>query len=88
MTGANAGLQTSSIKDALGRIKAVSDKPVAVGFGISTPDQAAQVAHGGADGVIVGSALVKIIEENTGSPDLVSSVAGFVKALKQGVLAA
>jgi tryptophan synthase alpha chain len=88
VTGAHEGLQPSSIKDALGKIKAVSDKPVAVGFGISTPDQAAQVAHGGADGVIVGSALVKIIEENTGSPDLVSSVAGFVKALKQGVLAA
>ena len=36
--------------------------------------------------MIVGSALVKVIEENGGSPDLVAKAAGFVKALKQGVL--
>ena len=51
------------------------------------PDQAAQVAGWGADGVIVGSALVKVIEENAGSPELVGKAAAFVKALKQGVLA-
>jgi len=66
----------------------VSDKPVAVGFGISTPDQAAQIAQRGADGVIVGSALVKVIEENLGSPELVAKATQFVKALKQGVLTA
>jgi tryptophan synthase alpha chain len=59
-----------------------------VGFGIATADQAAQVAMSGADGVIVGSALVKVIEENAGSPDLVAKAAEFVKALKQGVLTA
>ena len=64
----------------------MTDKPVAVGFGISSPDQAAQVAMWGADGVIVGSALVKVIEENIGSQELVSRVVAFVKALKQGVL--
>jgi tryptophan synthase alpha subunit len=37
--------------------------------------------------VIVGSALVKVIEENSASPDLVEKAAAFVKALKQGVLA-
>ncbi len=88
VTGSALGLQNAAIKDAIGKIKAVTDKPVAVGFGIATPDQAEQVAHGGADGVIVGSALVKVIEENAGSPDLVLRAAAFVKALKQGVLAA
>lgn len=86
VTGSKLGVG-NSIKDALLRIKAVTDKPVAVGFGISSPEQAAQVAGWGADGVIVGSALVKVIEENLGNPELAHRVAVFVKALKQGVLA-
>jgi tryptophan synthase alpha chain len=86
VTGAKLAVQ-NSVKDALLRIKAVTDKPVSVGFGISSPDQAAQVALWGADGVIVGSALVKVVEENIGSPELVNHAVTFVKALKQGVLA-
>jgi tryptophan synthase alpha chain len=86
VTGARAGVQ-SSVQDSLQKIKEVTDKPVAVGFGISSADQAAQVAGWGADGVIVGSALVKIIEEQSGSPELFSKTTAFVKALKQGVLA-
>jgi tryptophan synthase alpha chain len=77
----------SSVRDSLVKLKEATDKPVAVGFGISTPDQAAQVAGWGADGVIVGSALVKIIEEHAGSPELVGKAAAFVRTLKQGVLA-
>ncbi len=86
VTGARTDIQ-HSVKDSLEKIKAVTDKPVGVGFGISTPDQAAQVAQWGADGVIVGSALVKVIEENGDSPELVEKTAAFVKALKEGVLA-
>ena len=86
VTGAKLAVQ-NSIKDDLLRIKSLTDKPVAVGFGISSPDQAAQVALGGADGVIVGSALVRVIEDNIGNEELVHQVAAFVKALKQGVLA-
>ncbi len=86
VTGARAGVQ-SSIEESLKKIKAATDKPVAVGFGISTPDQAAQVAHWGADGVIVGSALVKVIEETIGTPELVPRAVDFIRALKQGVLA-
>jgi len=86
VTGARTDVQ-HSIRDSLQRIKSMTDKPVAVGFGISSPDQAAQVAHFGADGVIVGSALVKVMEENGNSPELITKAAAFVKALKQGVLA-
>jgi tryptophan synthase alpha chain len=86
VTGATLATR-NSIKDSLARIKAKTDKPVAVGFGISTPDQAAQIAHEGADGVIVGSALVKVIEEQIGNTELVPHVAASVRALKQGVLA-
>ncbi len=86
VTGARAGVQ-SSVAGSLQKIKQATDKPVAVGFGISSPDQAAQVSQWGADGVIVGSALVKVIEENIGNPELVHHAADFVRALKQGVLA-
>ena len=44
-------------------LKKVTDKPVAVGFGISKGEQAQQVVNWGADGVIVGSALVKALGE-------------------------
>lgn len=84
VTGSAFGSQ-SSIEDAVRKIRAVSDKPVSVGFGISTPEQAAEVAGMGADGVIVGSALVKVMEEHLGSPELIPRAAGFVKALKQGL---
>lgn len=78
----------ASIKQAIERIKTMTDKPVAVGFGISSPAQAREIALTGADGVIVGSALVKVIEEAAGSDELVSKAATFVRQLKQGVLAA
>ena len=86
VTGARTAVQ-SSVEEALKKIKAVTDKPVAVGFGISTPDQAAQMTRWGADGVIVGSALVKVMEEYGNSPELIEKTTAFAKALKQGVLA-
>ena len=88
VTGSHLGLQQSAISGSIAKIKALTEKPVAVGFGIATPDQAAQIAAGGADGVIVGSALVKVIEQHSGSSDLVPAAAEFVRSLKQGVLAA
>ncbi len=52
------------------KVKALSEGrvPVAVGFGVSTPDQVAQLMRSGADGAIVGSALVDIVSRNTGNP--------------------
>ncbi len=46
------------------RVKGICDSPLAVGFGISTADHAKNVVACGADGVIVGSALVRIIEQD------------------------
>lgn len=60
--------------------------PLVVGFGISSPEQAGQVARV-ADGVVVGSALVKYFEKYQGA-ELVRELGGFVAALKQGMLAA
>ena len=49
----------ASIEEAVARLKASTDLPVAVGFGVRTPEQAAAIAKV-ADGVVVGSALVEI----------------------------
>lgn len=62
------------------RIKEESKKPVSVGFGISTPEQVKAVGHF-ADGVIVGSAIVKIIEENLRDADLIARTGNFVSSL-------
>lgn len=53
---------TTDVGGIIEEIRAVTDTPVAVGFGINTPEQAARYAAM-ADGVIVGSAIVKIIEQ-------------------------
>ena len=52
-----------------------------VGFGIGTPEQAAAVGRL-ADGVIVGSAIVRVVEEHAGSPALIPEVGRFIAALK------
>ncbi len=62
-------------------LRGITTKPVCVGFGISSPEQAAAVARF-ADGVIVGSAIVKLVEQHGGSPELLSRVGDFVAALK------
>ena len=60
VTGASTELR-GELGQEVGRIRDAVELPVAVGFGISTPDQAASVA-GLADGVVVGSALIKALE--------------------------
>lgn len=62
-------------------LRLVTTKPVCVGFGIGDPDQVAAVGRL-ADGVIVGSAIVRLIEERAGSPTLVDDVGDFIAALK------
>ena len=64
----------------------MSDVPVGVGFGITTAEDARAVAEF-ADGVVVGSALVKIIEQYGQSEDLLLNVANFIAELKQGLVA-
>ena len=63
------------------RVRQVTDKPLAVGFGISTPQQAAQIAAL-ADGVIVGSALIKVIG-SAGAP--ADAAYTFVKSLRDAI---
>ena len=62
ITGMQQAAQ-ASIDEAVARIKASATIPVAVGFGVRTPEQAAKIAHV-ADGVVVGSALVDIVAKH------------------------
>lgn len=62
------------------RVRLVSDLPVAVGFGISTPEQVHEV-WGFADAAVIGSAIVSQIEKLDNSPDLVKRVGEFARSL-------
>ena len=66
-------------------LRAVTTKPIGVGFGISTPEQVATVVRL-ADGAIVGSAIVRLVERLATDPDLVRKVGDFVAALKAATL--
>lgn len=82
VTGARDKLRediSAHIKD----IKQFTALPVAVGFGISKPDQVREAGRM-ADGVVVGSAIVKVIEKVGDTPDLADKVREFVKWLKNG----
>lgn len=81
VTGAHGG-PSANIASIVAAIKQHTDVPVCVGFGISTPDQAAMVASA-ADGVIVGSAIVKQVELNTQDP--ARAVTDFTKPLIKAV---
>jgi len=62
VTGVRSEIQTN-LKNIIDEIKKVTDVPIAVGFGINTPEQSKNISKI-ADGVIVGSAIVKIIEKH------------------------
>ena len=84
-TGERAGVD-GSLASVLAHAKAHSPVPVAVGFGISTPEQAAEAADAGADGVIVGSRLVRAAAEAADDgEDPAAAVGTLVAALAAGL---
>ncbi len=88
----SASPQTDQVAQAVARIKGHTDLPVAVGFGVNTPEQAAAIGRT-ADAVVVGSAIVGAIKDSLDSDDratgeTVDAVAELVNALSQGVRAA
>jgi tryptophan synthase alpha chain len=80
VTGVRATLPPD-LAAGVARVRAATDLPVAVGFGIATPEQVAAVARE-ADGVIVGSAIVQAIEAHRHRPDMVDRVGAFVGTLR------
>ena len=86
------GLQqaaSGSIEAAVARLKAATDLPVAVGFGVRTPEQAAAIARV-ADGVVVGSAIVELVGRHGADAagpvrDFVSALAAAVRSARKGI---
>ncbi len=79
VTGERASLSNSS-GPLLAAMRAVTDLPLALGFGISTPEQASVVAKM-ADGVVVGSAFVRLIEKQASDTE----IEAFARSLRQGM---
>lgn len=80
VTGERAELPPDLLRQ-IRELRAVTAKPICVGFGLSTPEHVREVARW-ADGAIVGSAIVRLVEAQRGEPTLVSRVGGFIAALK------
>lgn len=77
----------SDVESKVRELRTVSDLPIGVGFGISTPQQAAKVANF-ADAVVVGSAISTLIEQQMASGDAVAAAGGLVGSLKDAMRAA
>lgn len=84
ITGLQQAAQ-SSIEEAVARLKAATDIPIAVGFGVRTPEQAAAIAKV-ADGVVVGSAIVELVAEH--GANAAGPVRDYVASLKAAVQSA
>ena len=80
VTGARAELPPD-LTQRLVMLRGLTTKPVCVGFGIGSPAQAALVGRV-ADGVIVGSAIVNLVERHAGTGELLVKVGDFIAALK------
>jgi len=74
---------SSDVEEMVKLVKQVKDIPCAIGFGISTPEQAAKMVQF-ADGAIVGSAIVKIVEQY--GVDCVPYVADYVGRMKKAII--
>ncbi|APG62533.1 tryptophan synthase subunit alpha [Sphingorhabdus lutea] len=81
ITGMQQAAQ-ASIEEAVARLKSGTDLPVAVGFGVRTPEQAANIAQV-ADGVVVGSAIVDIVAQH--GRNAPSAVQEYVASLAQAI---
>jgi tryptophan synthase alpha chain len=84
VTGAQQSV-SGSARELVQRVRAVTDLPLAVGFGISTPEHVAEVGSL-ADGVVVGSAIVRVVEAAGDSPDLETRVEAFTRNLARGLV--
>jgi tryptophan synthase alpha chain len=71
----------------VGKLKKLTNVPVCVGFGISRPEHAEAIAQAGADGVIIGSKIVDLIENNLGNRDkIIGDIAVFLGEVRKALL--
>ncbi len=85
ITGTKA-IDASDVRRMVDGLRTRCRLPIGVGFGITTPAEAAAVASY-ADAAVVGSAIVRLIEAKGAAPDLVAEVGDFIRALKDAVRA-
>jgi tryptophan synthase alpha chain len=83
VTGARDSIATS-LPQKIDELRKISDLPVAVGFGISTPEQARDVAQH-ADAVVVGSAIVDLIAKHGDKPETVEKVGAFARRIANAI---
>ncbi|RLN35307.1 hypothetical protein C2845_PM03G21660 [Panicum miliaceum] len=81
VTGTRANV-SGKVQSLLQDIKKVTEKPVAVGFGVSTAEHVKQIAGWGADGVIVGSAMVRLLGESASPEEGLKKLEELAKNLK------
>lgn len=85
VTGARDQLG-DQVKPLISSLKAQTNTPICVGFGVSKPQHASELAAAGADGVIVGSAVINIIEKNlTDQKKTSSEMATFIKQMREAL---
>ena len=79
--------KVSDMVDGLvGKLKKLTTVPVCVGFGISKPEHAGTIASAGADGVIIGSKVVRLIEENLDNREkILSEISTFLSNVKSSI---
>lgn len=81
VTGARDSVAAGA-EDMLQRIRAQTNLPVALGFGLSKPEHVAEVGRY-ADAAVVGSALVSLVAETAGKPDAIARIEAYVGSLRQ-----
>jgi tryptophan synthase alpha chain len=85
VTGSREKL-SDTVEGLVGKLKELTNVPICVGFGISTPEHAAAVAKAGADGVIIGSKIVGLIEKNLGNKDkIITEVSAFLAGIRNAI---
>jgi tryptophan synthase alpha chain len=85
VTGSREKL-SDTVEGLVGRLKKLTTVPVCVGFGVSKPEHAAAIAAAGADGVIIGSKIVSIIEQNLGSKKkMLNEISAFLSGVKNAI---
>lgn len=84
ITGARKNLKISTF-NLIERVKNVSALPIAVGFGVSNPEQVQEIVNSGSEGVIVASAIIDIITENLDNKRfMLNKIGKFCQELKKG----
>jgi len=74
------------VEGLVGKLKKLTSVAVCVGFGISKPEHAAAIAQAGADGVIIGSKIVSLIEQNLGNREkMLAEVSTFLAEVKSAI---